>query len=36
MIMINEYLGVIVLLAVGVIVTYYQFKLTEYDPDRDF
>ena len=34
--MMNEYVGTILLLALGVVVTYYQAKLYEYDPDKDF
>ena len=32
----NEYVGTVVLLGVGIVVTYYQAKLFMYDPDRDF
>jgi len=32
----NEYIGTAVLLGLGIVVTYYQAKLYEYDPDRDF
>tara|TARA_B100000287_G_scaffold431533_1_gene488967 strand:+ start:1128 stop:1229 length:102 start_codon:yes stop_codon:yes gene_type:complete len=32
----NEYVGTILLIAAGVAITYYQVKLTEYDPDKDF
>ena len=34
--MMSEYIGTCLLLVIGVIVTYYQFKLTKYDPDKDF
>ena len=32
----NEYVGTVVLLGGGIVVTYYQAKWYEYDPDRDF
>ena len=32
----NEYVGTVVLLGVAIVVTYYQAKWYEYDPDRDF
>ena len=34
--MMNEYVGTVVLLALGILVTYYQAKWYEYDPDKDF
>jgi hypothetical protein len=34
--MMNEYVGTALFLGIGVIITYYQFKLSEYDPDNDF
>ena len=34
--MMNEYIGTAVLLGLGIVVTYYQTKWYEYDPDRDF
>lgn len=34
--MMNEYVGTVVLLGLGVLVTYYQAKWYEYDPDKDF
>ena len=32
----DEYVGTVVLLGVGMAITYYQAKLFMYDPDRDF
>ena len=32
----NEYVGTVVLLGVGIVVTYYQVKLFMYAPDKDF
>ena len=32
----NEYVGTAVLLCLGIVVTYYQAKWFEYDPDKDF
>ena len=34
--MMNEYIGTLVLLSLGIVVTYYQSKWYEYDPDKDF
>ena len=32
----NEYIGTAVILGLGVVVTYYQVKWYEYDPEKDF
>ena len=32
----NEYVGTALLLGLGIVVTYYQAKWYEYDPDKDF
>tara|TARA_B100000427_G_scaffold65732_1_gene52229 strand:- start:1526 stop:1633 length:108 start_codon:yes stop_codon:yes gene_type:complete len=32
----NEYVITTLALAVGVGITYLQFKMSEYDPDKDF
>jgi len=32
----NDYFMTILFLALGVGITVIQFKLTEYDPDKDF
>ncbi len=34
--MMNEYVGTLLFLGIGIVVTYYQAKLYEYDPDKDF
>ena len=34
--MMNDYEGTVLLLGLGVVVTYYQSKWYEYDPDKDF
>ena len=32
----NEYVGTALFLGIGIVVTYYQAKWYEYDPDKDF
>ena len=32
----NEYVGTVILLGLGIVVTYYQSKWYEYDQDKDF
>ena len=34
--MMNEYVGTALFLGIGIVVTYYQAKWSEYDPDKDF
>ena len=34
--MMNEYRGTVVLLGLGIVVTYYQSQWYKYDPDKDF
>ena len=34
--MMNEYVGTVLLLGLGVVVTYYQAQWYKYDPDNDF
>jgi len=34
--MMNEYIGTVVLLGLGIVVTYYQSQWYKYDPDKDF
>ena len=32
----TEYVGTAILIGLGILVTYYQAKWYEYDPDKDF
>ena len=34
--MMNDYVGTALFLGIGIVVTYYQAKWYEYDPDKDF
>ena len=34
--MMNDYVGTALLIGAGVLITYYQTKWFEYDPDEDF
>ena len=32
----SEYIGTVLFLSIGMVITYYQAKWYEYDPDKDF
>ena len=32
----NEYLVTVLFMGIGIVITYYQAKWYEYDPDKDF
>ena len=34
--MMNDYVGTFLFLGLGIVITYYQSKWYEYDPDKDF
>ena len=34
--MMSEYIGTAVIIGLGIVLTYYQAKWYEYDPDKDF